>query len=49
MELRGILPIRLTKKNVKNKKNKINLPTLDLTAESRASLRIDFREEKRLE
>jgi hypothetical protein len=47
--LRGILPIRLTKKNVKNKKNKINLPTLDLTAESRASLRIDFREEKRLE
>lgn len=48
IELRGMLPIRFTKKNVKNKKNKINLPTLEDTAPKRDWARKDFREEKRL-
>jgi hypothetical protein len=44
-----MLPLRFTKKKVINKKNKINFPTLDLTADNRASKRNPLTEEKRLE
>ncbi len=49
MEFRGIFPERLTRKKVKNKKNKIDLPTFDLTDELRAEKTTAFREEKRVE
>jgi hypothetical protein len=49
IEFKGILPIKFTKKKVKNRKKRINLPTLDLTAESKASNKSAFKDERRLE